>query len=212
MAVNRYFNPRVYEGSLYTPPVEFIAGALEQAQKKYDVNFAAAEKLRNQYIQSRTVDRADANALQDTWNKKVDSIAAKYSGDYSAATKDLYALQSEMARSMGPGGQAAAIQGNYLIEQESLKEEKARLAKGEITQDQFNNLQNYYRTAPKTQLDPSSNTYSTLGQIALAKYVDHSKIYKETLDKTKPRVISRDVYAGKDGNGNIIYNTINNLG
>lgn len=159
MAVNRYYSPRVYEGSLYTPPVQLIAGALEQAQKKYDVNFAAAEKLRNQYIQSRVQDRADANVLQDGWNKKVDAIAAKYSGDYSAATKDLYALQSEMSRSMGPGGQAAAIQGNYLIEQKSLEDEKARIGKaGGITQDQFDLLQETYKKAGKTEIDPRTGT------------------------------------------------------
>ena len=158
MAVGRYFSPRVYEGSLYTPPVDIIAGALENAQKKYDVNFAAAEKLRNQYIQSIEEDRADANALQNEWNKEVDAIAAKYSGDYSAATKDLYALQSKISRSVGPGGQAAAIQGNYLIEQKSLEDEKARLAKGEITQAQFDALQQSYKNHPKTSLDPTSGT------------------------------------------------------
>lgn len=212
MAVNRYFNPRVYEGQLYTPPVDIVAGALEQAQKKYDVNFAAAEKLRNQFIQSREQDRTRANELQNSINQKVDAIAAKYSGDYSAATKDLYGLQSEISKMFGPGGEAAAIQGNYALEQKSLEDEKARLAKGEITQTQFEDLQGYYKKAPKTMLDPSSNTYSQLNPIALAKYVDHSKIYKETLDKTKPRVISRDRFAGKDGNGNLIYETVKQSG
>ena len=47
-----------------------------------------------------------------------------------------------------------------------------------------------------------------MNPIALAKYVDHSKIYKETLDKTKPRTVYYDRYAGKGPGGNIIYETI----
>jgi hypothetical protein len=48
--VNRYFNPTAYEGQLYEPPVQFIAKALESAQKSYDVNYLASEELKNKYI------------------------------------------------------------------------------------------------------------------------------------------------------------------
>lgn len=212
MPVNRYFNPRVYEGALYTPPVDFIAGALEQAQKKYDVNYAAAEKLRNQFIQSRTQDRARANEIQSEINRKIDGIASKYAGDYSAATKDLLALQSEVSRTFGPGGEAYAIQSNYAIEQKSLEEEQKRLAKGEIIQDQYDLLQETYKKAPKTTFDAASGSYSTLSPIALAKYVSHADLYKAAVDKTKPRTISYDYLKGKDGNGNLVYETVKQQG
>lgn len=207
MPVNRYYNPRVYEESLYAPPVDFIAKALDSAQKQYDVNLDLAEKLRNQYVQARPQDRARANEIQGDISKRVDDIAAKYAGDYSGATKDLYRLRSDIGKMFGPGGEAAAIQGNYLIEQQSLKDEKDRLAKGEINQEQYQALQDYYKKAPSTT-KAADNTYSVLNPIALAKYVDHSKIYKETLDKTKPRTVSYDRYAGKGPGGNIIYETI----
>lgn len=210
--VNRYYKGDPYRGQLYTPPVQFIAAALEGAQKKYDVNYAGAQELKNKFIQARSVDRARANQIEQELNGKVDALAAKYNGDYSQATKDLYSLQSEMAKLYGPGGEAGAIQANLLAEQESLKTERARLAKGEITADQFSLLQNYYQTSPATTLDKNTGVYSQLNPLALNKYADPNKIFEDTYSKLKPRTIERSGPTGRDYRGNIEFQTTKQTG
>jgi hypothetical protein len=140
MGVNRYYKGSEYRPELYAPPVQFIGAALEQAQKQYDTNYAAAQGLKNKYIQARAQDRARANELQQQFESKIDSVASKYNGDYSQAGKELMALQNEMAKAYSPGGEAHAIQQNYMLTQDSIKREQERLAKGEIQQQQLASL------------------------------------------------------------------------
>ena len=116
MPVNRYYRGSEYRPELYAPPVQFIGAALEQAQKQYDTNFAAAQGMKNKYIQARQQDRSRANELQSQFESRIDQVASKYNGDFSQAGKDLYKLQADMAKLYGPGGEAGAIQNNFALE------------------------------------------------------------------------------------------------
>lgn len=207
MAIGRYFQPTAYEGQLYTPPIDIIAGALEKAQKQYDTNFLLTEKLRNKYIEALPQDRARANQLQQEFEKEIDATVAKYNGDYGAATSDLYKLTSKMTKAFSPGGEAYSIQGNYSTVQESLKRERERLAKGEVTSDQVNLLQEYYYGQAPTTFNKETQGYSTINQLDLAKYVDEGKIAEEILTKLPTRKKKQDVFAGLAPNGDYLYRT-----
>jgi hypothetical protein len=207
VATNRYYRGDPYRGDLYKPPVEFIANALEKAQKTYDSNFVAAEGLKNKYIQTLPQDRARANELQKQFETKVDDVVSKYGYDSSAASKELYKLQTELAKQYGPGGEAGAMTQNYSMVQDSLKRERERLAKGEITQTQFQVLQNHYNKFGGTKLDPTTGTYSQAPITDLAQYIDDSKIFEETLAKVKPRTIERAFKTGRKVDGQWEYMT-----
>ncbi len=205
--IGRYYQATPYEGNLYKPPVDVIGGALEMAQKQYDTNFAASQALKNKYIEARPQDRIRANELQNQYNQEIDKISAKYNGDWSAASKDLVALQSKMTKDFSPGGEAAAIQEKLSQETESLKRERERLAKGEVTSDQVQLLQEFYRNSPANTFDPNTGTYNQIQTIDLAKYVDRNKIAEEVLGKLKPRKKKVEIPAGKAPNGDYLYIT-----
>lgn len=186
--VNRYFNPTPYEGSLYAPPVEFIAGALEKLQGVYDKNFADAQALKDTYLQALPQDRQKADQFQNDVITSIDNITAKYSGDYSQATKDLIALQTDIKRKLRPGTEYYTIGQNFKTYNESLAKEKERLAKGEVSQEQYaalvNNIEKNYKGVQKNQV---TGTYDPLVIEPLAQYADRNKIATEVLDKLKPR-------------------------
>lgn len=201
--VNRYYRGTEYRPELYAPPVQFIGAALEQAQKQYDVNFAAAQGLKNKYIQARPQDRARANQLQQEFESRIDSVASKYNGDYSQAGKELYKLQADMAKLYGPGGEAFAIQQNLAVTQDSLKRERERLAKGEITQQQLASLDSYYKRQGPTQLNPETGTYNQVNSVDLAKYYAVDKEFDEYMKGVKPKTIERAYRTGRVINGEI---------
>lgn len=208
MAIGRYYQPKEYTPELYTPPVDFIAGALEKAQKQYDVNFAFAQTMRNKYINAREVDRVKANELQKSFESDIDSLVTKYNGDYSAASKDLYVLQNKMNKSFGPGGEAWALQDNKRIEDEAIKREQARVGKADgITATQMGLFRNYLGNQGATEYDPATGKYNQVQDMNLATYIDDSKIALEIADKIKPRKSKIERYAGKAANGDYLYVT-----
>ena len=200
---NRYYRGSEYRPELYAPPVQFIGAALEQAQKQYDVNFAAAQGMKNKYIQARQQDRGRANELQTQFESRIDQVASKYNGDFSQAGKDLYKLQADMAKLYGPGGEAGAIQNNFALEQESYKREKERLAKGEVNEQQLRGLRNYYESQGPTTLDKSTGVYSQLRTQDLAKYYDVHKEFEELMKGIKPRTVERAYRTGRIINGEV---------
>lgn len=204
--VNRYFDPKPFEGQLYAPPVKFIEEALQGAQKQYDANYLASEQLKNKYINAWDADRARANQIQNEISTQVDEVVKKYNGDYSQATKELLGLTSKLNKMWAPGGEVATIEGNFKAVQEAMKENKERLAKGEVTADQVNAQYNYYKTNYKgVKQDPNTGLYNTLTIDPLSKYVDHAKIYEDVLKGITPKTTQRMVPAGKDGAGYIVY-------
>lgn len=79
--VNRYYKQDPYRGDLYKPPVEFIASALQMAQKQYDTNYVAAQELKNKYATTLPQDRARANEIQTQFESKVDDVVSKFGYD-----------------------------------------------------------------------------------------------------------------------------------
>jgi len=192
MALNRFFNPVPYEGELYAPPVDFIAKALDATQRRFDANFVEANALKNKYINARPQDRPRADEIQNEISSKIDGIVQKYSGDYSQATKDLYLLKSDIEKKLAPGTEGYTISENYRLYNEALKNERDRLAKGEITQQQFEALKNHIDTTYKgVAADPVTGAYNPTQIEPLATYVDSNKIVSEALDKLKPREQTR---------------------
>lgn len=207
MAIGRYFQPTPYEGQLYTPPVDVIAGALEKAQKQYDTNFLLTESLRNKYVEALPQDRAKANERQKQFESQIDATVAKYNGDYGAATADLYKLTSDMRKAFSPGGEMHAIQQRYTTVAESMKAERERLAKGDVTSDMVNLLQNYYYSQPAIEKDPETGAYTPITPVALAKYVNEHELAQKAYDSIPIRKKKVDVYKGIGPTGDYMYET-----
>ena len=113
MAINRYSKRTPYQGSLYELPVEFIAKTLENTQKRYDENKEIADTIQDFTIPSLAQDRQRANALQKQYSDAVDATVAEYSGNYAKASSKLKELTRKIKKDFNPGGEAAAISGNY---------------------------------------------------------------------------------------------------
>ena len=140
----RYYTGDPYKGSLYTPPVDFISKALEGAQQTYDTNFLTAETLKNKYVETLAQDRARANEIQKSFEDKINTTVSQYGFDSGAASRELVKLKGEMEKIYGAGGEAGAMTSNLANVTDSIKRERVRLAKGEITQEQLNALEASY--------------------------------------------------------------------
>jgi hypothetical protein len=196
MAINRYMNRRPFQGSLYAPPVDTITAALEMAQQQYNTNFAAAEELRNRYIDSLSQDRARADEKQAEYDSRIDEVVAKYNGDYSQATKDLYSLTKQIEKDFNPGGEAWAIQQSKIAWTEATKRNQERLKNGKITAPQMNLLENWMKTTYTGTKKQEDGTYSILEVPELVDYVKAediaAKAAKEVPKRT--RVTTEPVY------------------
>lgn len=62
--VNRFFRRTPYDIGLYVPPVDVIKESMAMAQKQYDTNYALADAVKNNFINSLPQDRQAANELQ----------------------------------------------------------------------------------------------------------------------------------------------------
>lgn len=202
--VNRYFNPTPYEGKLYAPPVDFIAGALEKLQGVYDKNYETAQNLKDTYLESLPQDRSRADVFQNEIIQSIDNITSKYSGDYSQATKDLITLQNDIKRKLRPGTEFYTIGKNFQTYNEALKREQERLAKKEINEMQYsalvNNINNSYKGVQK---DPTTGTYNPLVISPLATYVNANQKASDVLDKLKPREVQVEDYVKDPATGMI---------
>lgn len=205
--MNRYFTPTVFKPELYAPPVAQISQALELAQRQYDTNFLAAQELKNQYIESLQQDRARANEIQASIEKKVDDVVSKYGGQYNRASKDLYLLKQELNKDFNPGGEAYAIAANKKMWDEQVKYERARAAKGEITQKQFDMWYNYnmntYTGVGKK--DPITDSYNMLNPDIIASAFDDAKFFNEVESKIPERTTKVPTKIRRDNYGLLYY-------
>lgn len=200
--INKYYNRIPYQGELYQPNVELISSVLDQAQKKYDTNFAISEKIKNRYVNALPQDRAAADQIQGETEKKIDDIVGKYSGDYSAASKDLYRLLGDIEKEYNPGGKAHAIETNYNTYNTQLAGERERLKKGEVLSAQVAALQGHVQRTYQGigEKDSVTGSYNMLNVPDLAKYVDESKLIDEAYAKTPEQKRKEGKTYFKDGN------------
>lgn len=212
MAINRYTNRIPYEGELSSPPVDMIAMVLDQAQQRYDTNFQLSEKIKNRYVNALPKDRAAADEIQTQTETRIDGIVAKYSGDYSQASKDLYRLMGDIEKDYNPGGRAHAIESHYLQYNESMKREREKLEKGKIIAAQISALRSHVdRTYPGIgEKDPDTGMYNQLDMPDLAEYVDANKILQTAFDKTPES--KQKVGQGYFKNGNQYYEETEQIG
>jgi hypothetical protein len=197
--VNRYtqFTPLTFD--LYKPDVGVMASLAEGLQKRYDANFEAAESLRNTLINSLPQDRIRANEKQAEYSKKIDNVVAAYNGDYSQATKDLYRLKKEIERDFAPGGEAHAIQTNYLTYVDWDKRQKERVAKEQVSSSDLTMANDYFMKSFKgTKLD-EYGIYSKINLQEVANTVNIDKIVRDVAASMKPEKIETGNTVFKDG-------------
>jgi hypothetical protein len=197
--VNRYtqFTPLTFD--LYKPDVGVMASLAEGLQKRYDANFEAAESLRNTLINSLPQDRIRANEKQAEYSKKIDNVVAAYNGDYSQATKDLYRLKKEIERDFAPGGEAHAIQTNYLTYVDWDKRQKERVAKEQVSSSDLTAATNYFMNSFAGTKSDEYGVYSKINLQEVANTVNIDKIVRDVAAGMKPEKIERGNTVFKNG-------------
>lgn len=195
--VNRYYQGREYQPELYAPPVDVVAKALLSAQARFTANKGALDELGSKYIEALPQDRARAAELEQSLRSRISDITNKYQGDFSQADRDLEALKRDVNSMFSPNGEAGAIQRNYSLVQDSLKRERARLAKGEIDQTQMALLNKYYEGLPATSFDPATKQYSQVAVEDLPSTYDVYKNFSEYASKVKPRIQEQTYPTGR---------------
>lgn len=201
--INRYFDPTIFRGEFYTPPVDALDGVFKQAQAQYDKNYAIADEIRNRSINALDPDRKRADEIQNETTAKIDDLVKQYNGDYSKANAGLRDLLSNVRRQYQPGGEVAAIEKNYSNYSSWLANEQKRLNDGKITADDLNLanqyvLNNYGGIGSKSD----AGVYNSLQPVSLSEYTDGSKMVLEALKGIKPRK-QTIVAPRKDASGNI---------
>ena len=189
MAVNRFYKGTPYQASLYTPPVEFIATALEAAQKQYDVNYEALSKIRDTYINARDPDKPRAAQKMKEYSDEIDAIVSKYNGDYSQATKDRRELERKIKTDFSPNGEMYAIQNDYNTEVTAIQNARKRLGSKENGIDtlQFNALKSWYKKQPGVTFDKDKGIWSSIEAIDLPNAYDLPKNFEEYMTKVPER-------------------------
>jgi hypothetical protein len=201
--INRYFDPTIFKGEFYSPPVDALDKVFQQAQAQYDKNYAIADEIRNRGINALDPDRKRADQIQAETTAKIDDLVKQYNGDYSKANAGLRDLLSNVRRQYQPGGEVAAIEKNYSNYSSWLSNEQKRLNEGKITADDLNLanqyvLNNYGGIGNKSD----AGVYNSLQPVSLSEYTDGSKMVLEALKGIKPRK-QTVVAPRKDANGNI---------
>jgi hypothetical protein len=201
--INRYFDPTIFRGEFYSPPVDALDKVFQQAQAQYDKNYAIADEIRNRSINALDPDRKRADEIQAETTAKIDDLVKQYNGDYSKANAGLRDLLSNVRRQYQPGGEVAAIEKNYSNYSSWLANEQKRLNEGKITADDLNLanqyvLNNYGGIGNKSD----AGVYNSLQPVSLSEYTDGSKMVLEALKGIKPRK-QTVVAPRKDANGNI---------
>lgn len=174
MAINRNDNIQALNFDFTETPLQPLIGALQSRQRRYDQNFALADDLSNKYINSLEVDRPRANKITSDIQTKIDGLVKNSSGDFSSLTKDLYAIKRDVNKQFSAQGEAGAIMANKAIFDKRSQEERDRLKKGEITQEQFSLWYNSTNANYKGigDFDPVAGGYNVLNTGDIAKYVD----------------------------------------
>lgn len=189
MAVNRYQTAQTYQGSLYTPPVELVAAAMEQLQQRYDKNLAIAEEIKSNFIPSLPQDRAVANELQRTYEKKIEDIVSSYGGDYSQASEELQKMLYSIKKDYGPGGKANAIISNYQNYQDWRAKSQELVEKGKALGEDLNLAENYYMEEYKGigNFDPVTGAYNRFNPDTLTEYVNPDDVIQNVYKNFKPQ-------------------------
>lgn len=190
--VNRYTQSRPLQFKFAETPLQPLMMALQSRQARYDKGMELSDELDSTKLYALQQDQPRANAILQDIRKNVEGIATKYEGDYSRAMSDYVGLKRKIRRMFDPGGEAAAIQGNYMSYQEALKKERERLDKGEITADQLGQWANYTTDNYKGigKFDPVTGKYNQLNPEGIAKYVDSFDLAKEAIQLLEPEKYS----------------------
>lgn len=207
--VNRYYSQDPNRRVLFSsPPLQEFERALNKAQTQYDTNFATLESLKGKYIDALPQDRATANELSKQWDSQIETLVKDAGGDYSTLSKGILELKNNMRKELSPGGKAHAIKSNFDLYQTSLKNNRERLNKGEITQDQLRLLNQKVANEYKGvgQADPLTGAYTQVEIPELAQFVDPSKDLRSLFEKAPKRKVKR-IVPQSDGKGSIIYTT-----
>lgn len=174
MATNRYDNIQPLNFDFSKTQLQPLVAALQAKQQRYNQNFAVADELSSKYIDALDVDKPRANRITSDLQGRIDKLVETTGGDYSALSKDLYAMKRDTNKLFGPQGEAGAIMGNKAIFSKRTEEERERLKKGEITEQQFNlwykNTKDNYSGVG--DFNPVSGSYNVINPDNLAKYVD----------------------------------------
>jgi hypothetical protein len=169
--------------------VEFIATALEAAQKQYDVNYEALSKIRDTYINARDPDKPRAAQKMKEYSDEIDAIVSKYNGDYSQATKDRRELERKIKTDFSPNGEMYAIQNDYNTEVTAIQNARKRLGSKENGIDtlQFNALKSWYKKQPGVTFDKDKGIWSSIEAIDLPNAYDLPKNFEEYMTKVPER-------------------------
>ena len=199
--INRFSRRTPYEGSLYEMPIDLIARTLESTQKRYDQNKEIADTIQDFTIPSLAQDRERANALQRKYADEVDATVKEYSGNYAKASSKLKELTRKIKKDFNPGGEAAAISGNYTNYNTWLKDSQDLVEKGKVLGDDLNLANRYNMTNYKGigEFDPVKGSYNVFNPETLSEYVDPDSIIQDAYKSFKPEKhkIGRTVF--KDG-------------
>ena len=95
-------------------PLDFLTKAMGQLQERSDRNYVASQELPG--LLNVPVDEADFQRraeIQKSVQDRINQTIAKYDGNLSNASKDVYALQAHVKGLLAPSGQIGAMSSNY---------------------------------------------------------------------------------------------------
>lgn len=202
---NRYNRPLRLGFDFASTPPEYLEQTYKTLQDRYNQNLLDTEQVKNNFIPSLEKDRQLADKIQSEWEQKASKITDAYKGDYAQASKDLFKLKSEIAKSYKTGD-AAAITDSLKQYQDWQTRSLDRLKKGEITEDDYRGIQQYtMNNYQGVQKNPLTGEYSKFQPIEVAEYVNKQKDITDTLSKLKPRKTKVPKVYSKDGYNYVEY-------
>jgi len=175
-----------------------MSGAAQQQQ--LDQLEAARLELGEKEFKFLPQDFETAKAAQASLDESVASIADLYGTNLGKAKAELSKLQRSTKKRFGQFGDIGAMQSNYAARETFKENERKRLEKGEITQEQYDTALNVFDSQYTGIGEGADGRYSQYQTEDLAKYVDFTDFANKYGDGIKADVMaSASSQVGGDG-------------
>lgn len=137
MAGNLYFNRQAAQPSFYQEPLQYLEGALQQKQQRYDSYLALSDELSNMQIDSRDADRARANTILQGFQTDIDKAVEGAGGDYSNIGAQLHSIGRGINKSLSPGNAGYEIASRKVDFDKADAQKRELVARGVIPERQY---------------------------------------------------------------------------
>ena len=186
----------------YKPPVEMMMKGIEFADKQITTQEEQLTMLEDEMAKIKVMadDKPRTKEILDAYQARVDQLATELNANpqnWRTRMPQLKGLARQISKDYS-SGELAAYMTNYADFTAKIKDEKARLDKGQISSDYFEAAKNYYQKAfTGTKYNPETGDYNQIKFPTIAEYVDLPAKFDSYVKEAKANATEKKIVQGK---------------